>query len=146
MRIFFVLSVIWLAACASLSGQNGQGVKGTTVWVTGNRMPGPDKELPAPEPVKRWIYFTPVLEMSQMPAQENGLYPTLPEDPVDSVASSKNGQFQISLPTGTYSVFTREETGFFANRFDENSRVNPVKVTENDMTEITIEINYSAVY
>ncbi len=146
MRIFLILLMGSLVGCASMSGQNGQGIKGTTVWVSGNRMPGPVTKLPPPDPVKRWVLITEVLDMAQMPSQEDGLYPSLPVDPVDSVESSENGKFRITLPEGTYSVFTREDNGYFANKFDEKSRVNPVVVTENTMTEIVIEINYSAVY
>ncbi len=140
----FVLSL--LTACASTTGQTGQGIEGKTVWVTGNRMPGPDTELPPPEPVKRWVYVTPVVTMNQMPEQTDGLYPSLPVDPVDSVQSSGKGHFRISLPAGTYSVFTREDGGYYANQFDSEGQVNPVTVRENSLSEITIEINYTAVY
>lgn len=146
MRYLNILLLAGLCACASTNSHEGQGITGKTVWVTGNRMPGPDRDLPAPDPVQRWIYVTPVLTMSEMPEQENGLYPTLPADPVDSVQSSKKGKFRIGLPSGTYSVFTREENGYFANQFDGEGRVNPVEVTENTMTDMTIEINYTAVY
>jgi hypothetical protein len=143
---YLALFILFLAGCASVPAQNNQGISGTIVWVEGNRMPGPDTKLPAPEPVQRWVYVTEVIAMDKLPAMEDGLYPSLPMEPIDSVQTNKKGSFTIALPTGTYSLFTRENGGYFANTFDQHGNVNPVTVKENNMENITIEINYKAVY
>lgn len=143
---YLILFFLLLAGCASVPGQDTQGISGTTVWVEGNRMPGPETKIPAPDPVQRWVYVTHVVNMDELPAMVDGLYPALPVEPIDSVQTTKKGAFTLSLPAGTYSLFTREEDGFFANTFDQDGNVNPVTVQENKIQNITIEINYKAVY
>jgi hypothetical protein len=146
MRHVLIILFIVLIGCASIPGQISQGIEGQILWVTGNRMPGPDRQLPPPEPVQRWVYVTPVIKMNQLPDMEEGLYPSLPVEPVDSVQTNKKGNFRLNLPTGTYSLFTREEGGYFANTFNQEGQVNPVTIKDGQVSEITIEINYSAVY
>ncbi len=146
MKYIIFVTLGFLAACATVSESYNQGIEGKTVWLEGDRMPGPDQELPDPSEVSREVVITPLVKMDELPALSDGLYPDLPVNPVATVESDENGVFRVGLPPGRYSVFTKEDNGYFASSFDSEGNVNPVEVPENDYSEITIEINYKAVF
>jgi hypothetical protein len=74
------------------------------------------------------------------------LYQQLPGTPVAKVTSASNGEFTVFLAPGIYSVFTREPSGYFANRFNGQGIINPVEVKAGIFSEIVLEINYKAVF
>lgn len=124
-----------------------QGVKGKVLWVEGNQMPsfGRDKPQPKPEGVVREIYFCKASASSQLQG-EAPLYQGIEGQVFAQTTSNAQGHFAIELPVGTYSVFTKEETGFFANIFDGQGIINPVTVSESQVTNFNININYQASY
>ena len=65
---------------------------------------------------------------------------------VAEVETDGEGRFSIELPIGKYSLFTVEESGYFANIFDLDSYINPVEVKKGEWTEANILVNYEAAY
>jgi hypothetical protein len=65
---------------------------------------------------------------------------------VSTVWSDADGFFQVSLPAGRYSVFSVEDTLFYANRFDGNGHIFPVQVVGDSVTGVRFDITYRAAY
>lgn len=109
-------------------------------------MPGIDRNnRPAPKGVVREILFYEPVTMNE--AKRNGtLYQHIPTKLVATATSDENGKFSINLPAGSYSVFTKEPDGLFANLYDGEGRINITEVKKGEVTDITIEINYQAAF
>ncbi|MEM1405340.1 MAG: carboxypeptidase regulatory-like domain-containing protein [Bacteroidota bacterium] len=143
--LFTVLySAIGGCATTQVSSQ-AQGVKGKVLWVEGNQMPGPDRKTNEGSPVTREIVFYDVLKTSDL-KRLGALFQEPPFEPVAVVKTNEQGEFEINLPAGRYSLLTRENNGLFANLFDGENNVNPVTVESGKFTDIKIVINYNAVY
>ena len=52
----------------------------------------------------------------------------------------------MSLPPGEYSLFTKKDALFYANNFDGNNHIAPVKVVPHKVTQVNVNIDYDAVY
>lgn len=125
-----------------------QGIYGRVFWVSGNQMPvlprkGKNNQAAAPVSREVWVYR--LMQESQL--NKNGrLYQKPTEAPLAKTTADKDGCFQVSLPSGSYSVFTLEKEGLFANMFDGKGNINPVEVKGGNISEVNININYKAVY
>ncbi|MEQ9375750.1 MAG: carboxypeptidase regulatory-like domain-containing protein [Imperialibacter sp.] len=129
------------------STSDKQGVTGAVYWMEGDFMPRiGEKPGGSRQPIVREILFYAPVNTTDLGGEHGPIYKSLPGEPIARVSSDENGSFRISLPLGTYSVFTREPDGFFANRFDGNGIINPVEVKAGAFSEIVIEINYKAVF
>lgn len=146
LRIITVLFFIAIIGCKNSQTQSlNQGLKGQVLWLEGNFMPGPGQDKKG-EPVKREIYIYEVINAKQLQEKGNQLYAMPDQKPVAIAQSDSSGLFEISLPEGKYSVFTKEEGGLFANLFDGEMNLNPVLIEPQKFKEIVIKINYKAVY
>jgi hypothetical protein len=63
---------------------------------------------------------------------------------IATIRSDASGFFQVQLPPGTYSIFTREDTLFYANGLDGHGNIWPVSVVADSVTGIRFDINYEA--
>jgi len=147
-RKFFSLLII-LFSIMSCSGtkQNSQdqGIQGIVLWFEGNQMPGFDREPDPGEGIEREIHIYELTKHNQ--GASVGLFYTSVNTRLIAVAkSNNNGEFEISLPPGQYSLFVKEESGLFANIFDMDNNINPVQVNSGQFTKITLHVNYSAAY
>lgn len=143
--IWILIIPVALAACKRSAAQSGTGISGKVLWFEGNLMPGPDTDIPEGLPVERevWIYeATPLSKTSNTPP----LFTNIESELVTKVKSDSTGNFQTSLPPGKYSLFTKEENGFFANRMDGENIINPVTVEAEKSSHIIIRIDYKAAY
>lgn len=122
-----------------------QGIKGKVVWLSGNQMPGPDRPQSRPTGIKREIYIYEPTTLQQV-TQQGNFYSEIKTALVKKVVSKKDGSFKVRLPLGEYSVFVKEEGGFFANLFDDKGRINIVEVNRGQFTEMTIRVDYKAAY
>ena len=144
----FIVMASAFSSCKSPSSSElpEQGVKGQLYWLEGNQMPGPGKDTDKRLPVKRKVYICQALTSQQMQGRQP-LFESLPEDEiVEVVKSDVKGVFVAELPAGTYSIFTEEEEGFFANRMNGQGVLNPLVVEQDKLTETEIVINYKAVF
>jgi len=146
--LIIALLLVAVGCKSSLSTTSDkQGVTGAVYWMEGDFMPRiGEKPGGSRQPIVREILFYGPVDASSLGTENGPIYKRLPIEPIARVSSNKNGTFRISLPVGTYSVFTKEPDGFFANRFDGNGIINPVEVKAGAFSEIVIEINYKAVF
>ena len=126
-----------------------QGICGAVVEKRGNHMPRPDSPRPNSNgaPVERELLIFPVLNMSQVEAGENGFIKSVRDvKPMKTVKSGKDGKFCVGLPVGRYSVVVREPKGLYANLFESQSNINPVRVEKSKKAQVAIEITHQAVF
>jgi hypothetical protein len=138
-----------LGSCVTPKDQctHEQGIAGRVFWLEGNFMPSPDPGPGAEKtPARRQIVVHELIKMAEIGNSGGPLFERLPGRVVSKKWTEPSGHFRICLPPGTYSVFTVEETGYFANRFNAEGHVQPVTVEKGSFTEITIDINYKAYY
>jgi hypothetical protein len=63
---------------------------------------------------------------------------------VASTFSNPHGFFELRLPPGTYSVFVREDSLLYSNRFDDDGHIFPVVVRKSEVTGIRFDVNYAS--
>jgi len=144
-KIFLLSCVIILVSCAPKPRPTiEEGIVGKILWVSGNQMPSPNSSPPAPKPVQREVFIYQLTTLNDVTGQAP-MYNSIHTKLVKNVLTDENGHFTVYLPVGDYSIFTKEEGGYFAARFDNNS-ISPISVQQGSMTSITIEINYAAAY
>jgi hypothetical protein len=123
-----------------------QGICGSIVWKSGNSMPSPDYEAPKPKGVQREL-FVYELTNSEQTILQNGFYKTVVTNFVKSIKSDAEGKFCLELSEGKYSLFVKEgERGLYANQFDGDGNIFPVKVSKDKVSIIVFTIDYRANY
>lgn len=146
-----------LVACAQQKPRSARGRKdavvegicGTIVEKRGNHMPSPDSPRPnaGGSPVEREVLIFKLLAMNEVDAGENGFINSVRNaKPVKTVMSGKDGKFCVSVPAGRYSVLVREPKGLYANLFDNQNNINPVRVEKGEKAQVTVEITHEAVF
>lgn len=138
--------LVLLAGQAQPGCQGRQGIRGRIVFESGNQMPGPGVERQPAEGVKRELLIYPLLKADALEGKQNGFYIEPAESPLETVTSDHEGNFQVALPPGEYSLLVREEGKLYANLFDGEGHIFPVEVKSGEMTEVEFKINYAAVY
>jgi hypothetical protein len=123
------------------------GIEGYIFRISGNRMPSPDSKLSPPKGVKAVLFIYELTSLSQVARQgESAFYSSISTRLVQTVTSNESGYFLVSLPPGEYSIFTKKDALFYANNFDGDNHIAPVKVVSGKMTQINVNIDYDAVY
>src|SRR6187551_2087675 len=122
-----------------------QGIKGQVFWVSGNQMPGSGKVKSPQQGMSREILVYPEVKLADT-KQSDGFFTEIQGKPVACALSKADGSFKIKLPPGNYSVFVKESKGLFANLFDGQGIINPVKVKSKKYIWITLTVDYEAVY
>jgi hypothetical protein len=123
------------------------GIEGYIFRISGNRMPSPDTKLSPPKGVKAVLYIYELTSFSQVTKLgESAFYSSIRTRLIQSVTSDDSGYFLVSLPPGEYSIFTKKDALFYANNFDGNNHIAPVKVLSHKVTQVNVNIDYDAVY
>jgi len=123
------------------------GIEGYIFRISGNRMPSPDAKLSPPKGVKAVLYVYELTNFSQVSkVGESAFYSSVRTKLVQSVTSDESGYFYLSLPPGEYSLFTKKDALFYANNFDGNNNIAPIKVQPHKVTQVNVNIDYDAVY
>ncbi|MEP2774244.1 MAG: carboxypeptidase regulatory-like domain-containing protein [Fulvivirga sp.] len=144
----YIAIVLFIAIVGCKNSQTqtlNQGLKGQVLWLEGNFMPGPGQNKKG-EPVEREIYIYDVINAKDLQEKGNKLYEMPDQEPIAIAQSNSDGLFEVSLPAGRYSVFTKEEEGLFANAFDGEMNLNPITVEAQKFKEVILKINYKAAY
>ena len=143
MHLLFLILISFQSTDLAVCQRHG--IKGTVEWISGDQMPGPDKPESPVMGIQReiWIYEPVFYTNTNV---DGVFFFEIPTRLVKKVTSKSNGRFKVKLPPGEYSIFVMEEKGLFANSFDSQNRINCVKVTHGKMTEISIRVDYEAVY
>jgi hypothetical protein len=82
------------------------------------------------------------------PVGRSGYYQSIHTRLIRQVDTDDSGRFQILLPPGSYSIFTRKGDLFYATRMDEKNHIAPVDVMPGKMTEVEcrVESDHKVVY
>jgi len=145
---------IWLFALSfpltvlSAFGQGKKtGIEGYVFRISGNRMPSPDVKLSTPKGTKTFLYIYSLTNVSQVTKQgESAFYSSIGSKFVKRLETDSSGYFRVYLPPGEYSLFTKKDALFYANTFDGNNNIAPVKVVAGKVTQINVNVDYDAVY
>jgi hypothetical protein len=120
-----------------MSTRPAQGIEGRVLWVSGNQLPGPKRNVADPEPVVTtvWIFS------GKIPGQD-------PYWPVSaacqhpnwyaSVVSDASGRFLIGLPSGEYTVFAQYDASLYLNAFADPRFYQSVQVVEGQWTPVEL--------
>ena len=123
-----------------------QGICGSIVWKSGNLMPSPDREPVKAKPVQRELFVYDLTNSEQATLQD-GFYKGIVTTLVKSIKSDSEGKFCLELPEGKYSLFIKEgNKGLYANQFDGDGNIFPVKVGKDKLSIVIFTIDYQAVY
>jgi len=111
-----------------------------------NRNPGP--KLPPGRGVRATVCIFRLTSDSQVVHTDPTHYRTILTPLVRQIETDENGHFQVFLPPGTYSVFTKKGELFYASRRDEKNHIAPVEVLPGKMTQVScsVESDHKAVY
>jgi hypothetical protein len=124
-----------------------QGIEGHVYFVTGNQMPSPDSKPSKPKGLKTTLYIYELTNLNQVKKQEHSpFYLFIATKLLKRANSDKDGHFKVSMPAGQYSIFVKKDSLFFANWFDGNNNIAPVKVLPDSTSKINIKVDYSASY
>jgi hypothetical protein len=123
------------------------GLEGYIFRISGNRMPSPNTKLSPPKGVKASLYIYALTSLSQVTkAAGSAFYSSIGTPLVQTVTSDSTGYFYTALPPGEYSLFTKKDALFYANNFDGDSHIAPVKIEAGKVTQVNVNIDYDAVY
>lgn len=123
-----------------------QGIAGKVLWQSGNQMPSPDAPPSKGRGVQRMVYIYERTNGNQANTTDGVFHTDIQTNLVTHVVTDANGNFAVSLKPGVYSLFTKEEKGLYANLFDGENNIFPVKVEEGQVTNVEFLINYNASY
>jgi len=143
MRTSLTLLLILTVFTAAYSQK--QGVEGQVFWVSGNQMPGPDVVLSPNQGAVREVLVYELTNISDA-TQVGPFFRDIKAKLIATSQSKPDGTYRIKLPVGSYSVFTREKNGLYANLFDGKGYINPVVIKAGQYTWRTITIDYEAAY
>jgi hypothetical protein len=149
MRTIILILAIGLPVLLTSAYCQGKktGIEGYIFRISGNRMPSPDAKLSPPKGIKAVLYIYELTSFSQVTKQgESAFYSSIRTRLVQTVTSDDSGYFYASLPPGEYSLFTKKDALYYANNFDGNNHIAPVKVVPHKVTQVNVNIDYDAVY
>jgi hypothetical protein len=142
MKFLFVFLLV-LSATTVFSQK--QGLHGQVFWVSGNQMPGPESILSPNQGTSREVLIYELTNFTDV-TQVGLFFRDIKTKMVATVQSKPDGTFKVKLAPGSYSVFTKERNGLYANLFDEKNNINPVVVKASQYSWKTITLDYEAAY
>jgi hypothetical protein len=124
-----------------------QGISGYVYRVSGNQMPSPHRKPGSPRGAKTTVYFFSLTNINQVKRLTNSaFYLSVQTKLIKITDSDTSGFFHVELPVGFYSIFTKKDTLFYANRFDNNNNIAPAEVKSRQITKVEIRVDYDAAY
>jgi hypothetical protein len=123
------------------------GIRGYVYEVTGNQMPSPDEPRSAPRGIRTEVFIYELAGQSEVVGTDRpGFYKEVKTRLVKKTKTNEKGYFEVFLRPGTYSVFTKVDSVFYANMFDQNMKIYPVVVEYKKMTDVVIKQDHKAAY
>ena len=124
-----------------------QGIVGTVLQLTGNRMPAKNAKPSKPKAISTTVYVYEKTNISQTTRLGSGAtYTAIHTHQVASVITDSLGKFMFLLPVGSYSLFIQKQNGYYANSFDANNNINVVVVEKDKLTAVTITDSEGATF
>ena len=110
-------------------------------------MPSPDEKRTPPKGIKTKVYIYELTSPVQVVAAGRpGFYKSVNSKLVKEVSTDEKGFFKVNLPPGKYSLFTKAESMYYANSFDQFNNIYPVEVQKKKMTDVVIKQDFNAAY
>jgi len=144
------------------------GISGTVYLLSGNHMPAPNRRTHptvdsgrtsgadssgARPGIKATVCIFPLTSNNQVirptgAGASSPYYKAVLTHLIRQVDTDDKGYFQVTLPPGTYSVFTKKGDLFYATQRDEMNNIAPVKVLPGKITRIqcSVESDHKVVY
>ena len=126
------------------------GISGTVYRSSGNHMPAPNRRASPPAGIRATVCIFELTSGSQTTPLQNDprYYQAVHTRLIRQVETDPKGFFQVQVPPGTYSVFTKKGDLFYASRRDEKNNIAPVEVLPGKITRVqcSVESNHKAVY
>jgi hypothetical protein len=133
-----------------MSNSKGQGIEGKVIWQEGNFMPSPGETKPSVKrietTIRREVRIYELTGTDEVEKSTGTIFTNVQSPLVKTISTEEDGSFRVDLPPGSYSVFTVEEEGLFANSFDSEGNICPVTVEQGQFTNLVIKVNYKAYY
>ena len=139
------------AGSAGKSAPDSTGIEGIVYSVTGNQMPSPDKK-PGARPqkgIRSTVYVFELTNIQQVVGSSpSPCFTAVKTKLLRKADTDEKGYFQILLPPGSYSVFTKNGDLYCAGRRDDKNNIAPVDVLPGKMTRVDcrVESDHAAVY
>ena len=110
-------------------------------------MPSPDAPVSRPKSISTTVFVYEPTNITQVTNDVNSnLYTSISTRMVASVKTDSAGAFILALPVGSYSIFVKQEKGFYANLFDTNNNIALFTVEEDKLTTVKLTVSSKAVY
>jgi len=147
--LILTLGLLLTIGCfGPFAGEDGptdinQGIYGEVTLITGNCMPSPaseDNNDCEYSSVSRKIYIRETATTENM----NMTYLDTETTLVKTTESDNNGQYQVELPPGNYSVFVEDKGKEYCKRITGDGEACPITIEENKTKEYDIEIDHAA--
>ncbi len=148
--IFF--AILTIIACSSAKTQNTavktvQGIDGYVFKISGNQMPMPGMAAPKPAGIATTVFVYEMTNLREVVRINNSpSYSAIHKKLITTIQSDSTGHFSVQLPVGTYSLFTKTGSLYYANLFDSENNIAPVKVEEGKITSTVIKLDAGATY
>jgi hypothetical protein len=123
------------------------GIEGYIFRISGNHMPSPNVKPTPPKGIRTNLYIYELTGLSAVTrVGESAFYSSIHTHLIETVHSDSTGYFFEALPPGEYSLFTKKDALFYANNFDGDNHIAPVKVVAGEVTQVNVNVDYDAVY
>ena len=102
--------------------------------------------------VSKTLYFYELTPVDSADVDNGDFYKKIHSTLVDSVKSQINGFYQIDLPPGNYSIFTRDNDLYYANRInlldslDSTEYIQPVIIYPDSLEYLVVSLTYDATF
>ena len=141
--IMIILTIV-NAACHPHKAQTAiilpkQGIVGTVLQLTGNRMPAKNAKPILPRGISAEVYVYQKTNITQTERFGGGAtYSAIHTRQITSITTDSAGKFMVLLPVGSYSLFIKKQNRYYANSFDANNNINVVVVDRDKLTNVTL--------
>lgn len=150
--LFFLFPALFaITACSSTrklsSSMITQGITGIITEQTGNQMPMKGAPRPNPKGILTTVFVYEPTNLKQV--KQDGTSPVYTEISTKMIASAQTdstGHFTIALPAGSYSVFVKLGSAFYANMFDASNNIALFAVEEGKLTTVNLKVSNNATY
>jgi hypothetical protein len=123
-----------------------QGVWGDVWYWSGNFMPVRPSGSVRAVPREVLVHALTVRDSVTISSRGSTFYSSVRTSLVGSTWSDGSGFFQLALEPGSYSVFVREDSLYYANDLDGRGNISAVIVPPGGVAEKHLDINYLARY
>lgn len=141
---------ILLMACPQKDKNLKSGIQGQVLWLEGNQMPkvlapGEKDDRDKPKGIQRSLYIYEPTTSNELEGSPT-VYKKVNAKQIGVFETDEEGKFSIKLPPGTFSIFTKEEEGYFASTSDGKGVIGAVVVEKDQFNTLTIRVDYKAYY